>query len=145
MAPADWRADITTQRRYERGENRRKHVGTSPEPEFVITGDDVIGKCPAGRTPEWRQYLIDHAVGYMTAEPYSLDFPKRLFAVDKDGTIYTAQTSNPGDSYHGYPYTGQIGKRLLAALEAKAQQMGCQKQFNTWVKKHITVAGRPDL
>jgi hypothetical protein len=91
----------TAHRRYERGENRRKHVGASPVPEIVTVRGDRVGKCPAGRRAAWRQALLDDAIGYFTDDPYSPAFPKRLFAVDADGAIYTAQTSNPGDSYHG--------------------------------------------
>ncbi len=136
---------IVARRRYERGENRRKHVGTSPFPEVVTVGRDIVGRCPEGRTPKWRQALLDDAVGYVTVDPYSPAFPKRLFTIDDDGTIYTAQTSNPGDSYHGYPYSGPLGKRLLKALRERAAAMGCESQYNAWVKRHITVAGKPDL
>ena len=84
-------------------------------------------------------------MGYMTLDPYSPAFPKCLFTVDGDGTIYAAHTSNPRDSYHGYPYHENLGKRILDVLRKKALVMGCKKQFDAWVKKHITVAGKPDL
>ncbi len=132
-------------RRYDRGGNRRKHIGSSHVPEIVTVGGEIVGKCPTGRTPEWRQALLDDAVGYVTIEPYSAAFPKRLFAVDSDGAIYAAQTSNPGDSYHGYPYDGPLGKRILKALREKAVQKRCENLFDSWVKNHITVAGKPDL
>ncbi|HQT84233.1 MULTISPECIES: hypothetical protein [Acidiphilium] len=137
--------DATPQRRYERGENRRKHVGQSELPEIVSDGRDRIGKCPRGRAPEWRQGLLDDAVGYITVDPYSQEFPKRLFAVDVDGTIYTAQTSNPGDSYHGYPYAGDLGKRILKTLRDKAVVIKCELQFDAWVKQNIIKAGKPDI
>jgi hypothetical protein len=89
--------------------------------------------------------LLDKAVSHITTAPYSEAFPKRLYVVDQDGTVYTAQTSNPGDSYHGYPYAGPMGKRLIAALRAIAQQDGCEAAFEIWLKRYIKVGGPPDL
>ena len=134
-----------TARRYERGENRRKHVGRLPQPEIVKVGDEVVGKCPTGKTDAWRQALLDGAVGMITIDPYSEAFPKRLFCIDGDGTIYAAQTTSPGDSYHGYPYEGPLGKRVLRVLEEKAGTLGCTTPFRKWVKEHITIAGKPDI
>jgi hypothetical protein len=133
-------------RRYERGENRKKHVGkrTTPEVEPKPNGE-FIGKCPARFPDERRSELLEKAIPYITGSPYSEAFPKRLYAVDRDGTIYTAQTSNPGDSYHGYPYTGRMGKHLIAALREMARSEGCEVAFNAWIKTYIKVGGPPDL
>jgi hypothetical protein len=106
---------------------------------------ELIGKCPANFTDERRQALLDKAIPHITTAPYSPEFPKRLYAVDQDGTIYTAQTTNPGDSYHGYPYAGRMGKRLIAALRAMAVREGCVAGFEAWLRRHITVGGPPDL
>ena len=106
---------------------------------------EVVGKCPAAFPADRRQSLLDGAVGYLITQPYSEAFPKRLFAVDIDGTIYTAQTTNPGDAYHGYPYSGRMGKRLVAALKEQAQQKGCAQAFDLWVRRHIQIGGPPDL
>ncbi len=95
--------------------------------------------------PDRRQKLLDGAIGHITTEPYSAAFPKRLYAVDMDGTIYTAQTTNPGDSYHGYPYAGRMGKRLIAALRCVAIQQGCEPAFDAWLDDHIEIGGPPDL
>jgi hypothetical protein len=89
--------------------------------------------------------MLDHGIGVITAAPYSALFPKRLFAVDDDGTIYAAETTNPGQSYHGFPYHGRLGKRLLAALRAIAREKDCETAFDRWVKRHITIGGPPDL
>ncbi len=133
-------------RRYERGDNRRKHVGRSATPEIVVSPNgEATGKCPTGLTAEHRQILLDRAVAHITASPYSQAFPKRLYAVDRDGTVYTAQTSNPGDSYHGYPYAGPMGKRLIEALRAKARTQKCEAEFNQWLKRYIVIGGPPDL
>ena len=133
-------------RRYHRGGNRLKHVGKTDKPlAEKKTDGEIIGKCPQNFPDTRKQAMLIDAVPYLTTPPYSLAFPKRLYAVDNDGTIYTAQTSNPGDSYHGYPYAGRMGKHLIAALRKKAQTKGCEEPFNIWLKNHITVGGPPDL
>jgi hypothetical protein len=96
-------------------------------------------------TTERRQRLLDQAVPHITSPPYSQSFPKRLYAVDRDGTIYTAQTSNPNDSYHGYPYAGPMGKRLIAALRERAREQHCETEFERWLKRYIVIGGPPDL
>jgi hypothetical protein len=88
----------------------------------VLPSGELIGKCPAGLPDDRRQAMLDQAVGVITEAPYSASFPKRLFAVDDDGTIYAAETTNLGQSYHGFPYHGRLGKRLLAALRTIAQE-----------------------
>ncbi|MBF0094380.1 MAG: hypothetical protein HQL34_07545 [Alphaproteobacteria bacterium] len=89
--------------------------------------------------------LLEQAIPYLTEHPYSAAFPKRLFVVDQDGTIYTGQTTEPRKSYHGYPYAGPMGRRLKQALCEMAREKGCEIGFNQWVKDHIKNAGRPDI
>ena len=135
-----------TSRRYERGQHRMKHVGRLAEPEIVASANgERVGKCPTPFPAERRQALLDQAIPHIVQPPYSPEFPKRLYAVDRDGTIYEGQTSNPGDSYHGYPYAGRMGRRLVAALRAIAIQAGCETEFDRWVKKYIIIGGPPDL
>lgn len=136
---------MTGNRRYERGDNRTKHLGTSDGPEIMHRNGEIIGRCPRDMAPSRRQALLDDAVGCVTTEPYSVQFPKRLDAVDTDGSIHTAQTSNPGDSYHGYPYAGRMGKRLIEAPRRTAIRKGCGAAFDCWVKRHIRLGGPPDL
>ena len=93
----------------------------------------------------YRKNLLDGAIAHIIAEPYSLQSPKRLYVVDSDGTIYTAQITNPRDSYHGYPYAGRMGKRLIAALRKQAVQKDCEPAFDRWLSRWVTVGGPPDL
>ena len=133
-------------RRYERGENRFRHVGTAPTPEIVwLANGEPLGKCPANFPPGRRQRLLDAAVPHITGAPYSDAFPKRLYAVDLDGTVYTGQTTDHGKSYHGYPYTGQMGKRLIAALRTIARKQECEAEFDKWLKRYIKIGGAPEL
>lgn len=133
-------------RRYERGEHRRKHLGSSERPEIAISTDgEPIGLCPKHLPLDRRQNMLDNAVPHLTRSPYSQAFPKRLYAVDIDGAIYTGQTSNLGASYHGYPYAGPMGKRLIAALREVAQKQNCATEFEKWLKRYVTLGGPPDL
>ncbi len=122
-------------------------MGTSPRPEIVRIGHgrEFVGKCPAGFPVERSNALLAVAVPCITTPPYSVSHPKRLYAVDVDGPIYAAETTVPGDSYHGYPYAGKMGKRLLGALRQMAVRHGCEPAFEQWVKTHIQVGGPPDL
>lgn len=139
-------AGVGSGRRYERGENRWKHVGTANTPEIVVTPNgERLGKCPSALNEERRQAMLDNAVAHIVTPPYSEAFPKRLYAVDIDGTIYAGETSNPGDSYHGYPYAGRMGKRLIAALRTIARRQNCETGFDKWAKRHIVIGGPPDL
>ncbi|MBF0250876.1 MAG: hypothetical protein HQL35_09645 [Alphaproteobacteria bacterium] len=133
-------------RQYQRGKNRYKHVGKEnvPKVEKAQNGE-VVGKCPASMSEEHKSELLVQAIPYITEPPYSADFPKRLFVVDQDGTIYTGQTTEPGKSYHGYPYAGPIGRRLKEALRKMARKKGCEGEFNQWIKRYIKDAGRPDI
>jgi hypothetical protein len=136
----------SSRRRYERGERRQKHVGLTAEPEIVRSRrGELVGKCPANFPNERLQALLDRAIPHIITAPYNEAFPKRLYVVDQDGTIYTAQTTNPGDSYHGYPYAGRMGRRLINALRAMAQREGCVAGFEAWLKRYIKVGGPPDL
>lgn len=111
----------------------------------VSAEGERIGKCPADFPADHRQRLLDMAVPHITSAPYSEAFPKRLYVVDQDGTVYTGQTSNPNDSYHGYPYAGPMGKRLVAALRDLARKQGCETESEKWLKRHIKIGGPPDL
>lgn len=130
---------------YERGENRQKHVGKEAYPVIEIVKQERIGKCPAGMPESRKEKLLAQALPYFTDPPYSKEFPKRLFAVDQDGTIYAGQTTEVGRSYHGYPYAGPLGRNMIEALRNQAREQGCEREFDKWLNKHITKAGKPDL
>ena len=132
---------LSMDRRYDKGERRFKHVGTSDEP--VIEFDKKIpqkwiGKCPRGLEEKAEEIL-------RTAIPApkggrDVDYDKVLHAVH-DGAIYEAQTSDGGASYHGYPYRGKLSGRSIEALRDMATTKGCLDSFEAWVKKHIVRHG----
>lgn len=129
-------------RRYEKGERRFKHVGTTDRPEIAFDGSDPkkwVGKCPNTINQEERKALLNTAIGGSNGDR-ELPFPKKLYAV-KDGAIYEAQTSDHGQSYHAYPYRGKLGVKLLCGLAEAADAKGCRDAFEKWVKTHIELHG----
>ncbi len=137
-------AKPTTQaRRYDKGERRYKHVAPGDEPQLKFDADNprkVVGKCPSTISDAKRDDLLARAVPLPNADR-DLKPPKRVYAVYK-GTIYEAQTSDHGRTYHAYPYKGKLGDRIKSLLQAMADQDGCRDAFDAWCKKYIVRHGR---
>jgi hypothetical protein len=128
--------------KYDKGERRHKHVGKGslPEIEFHQRNPRMwVGKCPATLTPDDHHRLVNEAIPNRNGDR-DLPFPKKLYAVH-EGAIYEGQTSDRGNSYHGYPYRGKLPQRLLDALRAVAREKGCESAFDDWVNKHVEVHG----
>jgi hypothetical protein len=130
-------------RTYEKGEDRRRHVGRSDEPEISFNGRNpkhYVGLCPRGIPVELRTELLNEAIADGNGDR-ELDFPKRLHVVH-DGTLYRAETTDWGKSYHAFPYRGKLGKSLLIALRVMAKRKGCREESDNWVEKHIELHGK---
>jgi hypothetical protein len=92
-------------RRYDKGERRFKHAGSTPVPEIAFEAGSLrkaIGKCPNTIGSAKRQELLDTAVAGPIGDR-SLGVAKTLYAV-YEGVIYEARTSDAGMSYHAYPF-----------------------------------------
>jgi hypothetical protein len=129
-------------RRYDKGERRYKHVGTSSKPEIQFFSDEPkrwIGRCPNTLTPADHSRLLNEAIAGSNGDR-EIDFVKSLYAIDQ-GAIYKAETTDRGKSYHGFPYRGNLGKGLLSRLKTMAATKGCAREFEDWVDRHITVHG----
>ena len=129
-------------RKYEKGERRYKHVGTSSEPYFQFnkwSPKESVGKCPNTLSAADREQLLSEAIPGTNGDR-DLRPPKKLYVVDK-GAIYEAQTSDHGQSYHGYPYRGKLSLKLLSQLRLMAGQKNCSTEFEHWVKKYIRAEG----
>lgn len=135
-------AEPAPQRRYDKGERRHKHVGRGDDPVIEFVRDNPrrwIGKCPRTLTPEDHTRLVNEAIPGDNGDR-ELGFAKKLYTVH-NGAIYEGQTTDRGESYHGYPYRGKLARRLVNGLEAMAVQKSCKPAFDAWVKKHIEVHG----
>jgi hypothetical protein len=131
-----------TGRKYDKGEKRFKHVGTGDCPEFRVFSNDpkrVEGLCPRNMSAELREKLLNEAVAAPNGDRKA-DYPKYLYVVH-NGAIYEARTSDAGVSYHGFPLKGPLSKQLVATLRTTAQKKKCVKEFDRWIKDHITLQG----
>ncbi|MGH6872959.1 MAG: hypothetical protein ACREHE_15790 [Rhizomicrobium sp.] len=129
-------------RQYDKGERRFKHVGTSSQPEIQFTPDEPkrwIGKCPNTLLTADHARLLNEAISGDQGDR-EIGFVKHLYAVN-DGAIYRGDTTDRGKSYHGYPYRGRLTKGLLDRLRTMAVAKNCERKFDDWVDRHITVHG----
>lgn len=93
---------------YERGEGRNKHCWNQPRAGFVPGLRGQVGKCSNQITDAVATELI-----------------------------YVAVPTQPGKSYHGYPVRGPLPRKLLKKLRQKAEETGCLKAFEKWVRDYI--------
>jgi hypothetical protein len=127
---------------YDKGDRRHKHVGCNPYAEFRSENDPrrVVGLCPNNLVHADHQRLLLRAIPDGNGDR-SINFPKRLHVVH-DGTIYRAETTDCGKSYHGYPYRGKMGRGLLEKLRAMAAENDCVTEFDDWAKTYIEMHGK---
>ncbi|MFL7808318.1 MAG: hypothetical protein AB8I80_06790, partial [Anaerolineae bacterium] len=68
---------VEPKRRYEKGENRRKHLGPDHIAQIVYEHGGEVGKCPRGLSLETAQKLADGAIEeHKSRQP---DVPFRLW------------------------------------------------------------------
>ncbi len=129
-------------RKYDKGEKRLKHQGRGPKPEFRVYTNDpkrIEGLCPATMSQQLREALLNEAIAAPNGDREA-EYIKYLYAVH-EGAIYEARTSDAGQTYHGFPYRGILGKVIVDKLRVKAEEKKCLQEFNRWVKDYITVQG----
>jgi hypothetical protein len=127
--------------KYDKGDRRMKHVGTSSEPEIVVDPGQprkLVGKCPKGLEKSAAVILRRSIAGSNGDRPGS--YFKHRYAVH-NGTIYEAATSDKGETYHGYPYGGKLPKALVAELRKCAVREKTEDRFDKWVDDHIIFHG----
>lgn len=122
---------------YDSGEHRVKHCSKEKDACFVTVGSAVIGKCPADLTHEVAQKLLTEGIGYFKPQQ---PHPAKIYNVYK-GVVYEAVPTQPGTSYHGYPWKKMPGRnilpdRIIRQLKEKAQASGCLDGFDKWMKQH---------
>lgn len=129
---------------YDRGEHRRKHCWKRPYADFIPEQGHLVGKCPSTITDAVAQAILDQAVP--EPDPFLVpgreveSWPKRLYCVHK-GVIYEGVPTEPGKSYHGYPWRGREGRGplptpVIERLRVLAQAEGYLEQFENWLDEH---------
>jgi hypothetical protein len=131
-----------TERAYDKGERRFKHVGRTPYPEFRFEHDPRrrVGLCPNNLTHADHTRLLKNAIPEANGDR-TVEFPKRLYVVH-DGAIYRAETTDWGKSYHGYPYKGKLGRGMAERLREMATALKCLEAFEAWMEEHIEIQGK---
>ena len=130
--------------RYERGEHRRKHCWNQDRADFVLQNGVLVGKCPKSITDAVAETVLNQAVA--EPDPFAVPgragnpWPKRLYGVYK-GVIYEAVPTQPGKSYHGYPWRGREGRgalptEVVVQLRALADAEGYLKDFEAWLDQY---------
>ena len=114
----------------------------------------LVGKCPSTITEQVAEAILNQAVAEpdpfrvpdQSAEERALPdqtpdtWPKRLYAVHK-GVIYEAVPTNPGKSYHGYPWCGRQGRgplpsEIVDQLRDQARAEGYLDEFEDWLDQY---------
>lgn len=132
-----------TERKYDKGERRFKHVGRGSTPYIEFDERQPrkwVGKCPKTIPDPRKQELLNQAIPAPNGD-CDVDYVKRLYVVH-EGAIYEATTSDAGGSYHAYPYKGRLSRSLLQQLEATADKEGTARKFKEWVSNYIEAGGQ---
>jgi len=119
--------------KYDKGENRRKHVGTAPEAQIAHQYGNEVGECPRGFSLEAARELLDDAIEeYRSRQP---DVPFRLWSYH-DGAVYQARTSDGGTTWHGWPVAARhIPDDILPRLEARALAVDESDRLKKWLRQ----------
>ncbi len=83
-------------------EPKRKHKRDQPVAGFVKLRDKVVGKCPCTMSLAEAEALMREGFVVLTDNPW----PKRIYAVGRDGVLYRFTETVAGQSYHGFPAHG---------------------------------------
>ena len=124
---------------YERAEGRYKHRWSKDYAGFVPSDRGPVGKCAKSIDQEGAKRLLNDGVPFH--ESADSGWPARIYSVYQ-GAIYEAVPTTPGESYHGYPWRGDLPGRsplpntILKQLKAKAKAKDQEGEFNQWLKKY---------
>lgn len=118
---------------YDKGENRRKHQGTDPEPKIVHEFGNEVGKCPRGFPLDTAQRLLDDAIPEYQAR--QSDSPFRLWNYH-DGAVYQARPSDGGTTWHGWPVqASRIPREIRRQIEVRAEAVGEGHRLKQWLRR----------
>lgn len=120
---------------YDPGQGRTKHRWNKDYAGFVSSGRGYVGKCPNTMALEKAQELLDTGFPVYDEDQY----PEYVFNVF-GGVVYVAVHTEPGKSYHGYPWRGDRGmgpgipEYVRKELAKRAAEQGESREFTKWMK-----------
>lgn len=122
---------------YDPGDGRYKHKWNKKHSGFQTSGSGYIGKCDSRITTEIAQAELNKGV---PDNPEDASHPKRIY-VWYNGALYEAVPTNPGQSYHAYPWRGDLPgrslpRRVQRELERIAEQDGTLMDLRKWLKNY---------
>jgi hypothetical protein len=120
---------------YERGEGRSKHRWIHDWAGFLPRKRGPIGKCHSSITEAIAQELLRS--GFPATSPYddSSSDPIEIYNIYR-GVPYVAVITQPGKSYHGYPWSGRMPASIRQQLRLRAVEDGTVKVFDRWLQQH---------
>jgi hypothetical protein len=122
--------------KYDKGENRRKHVGNAPDAQMILESGVLVGKCPKGFSGALALGLVQN--GIQEFRKTAPENPCRIWNY-YDGAIYAARSQDGGETWHGYPCPSEdIPRTILRELEARAIAAGQGQNIKHWLKKRWT-------
>ncbi len=123
---------------YDVGDKRRDHKWSKNEAGFDHVSKGISkGKCPKGIRPDLSEKLLNEGIPWGTGRT---DYPERIYNVH-EGVIYVAMPTEPGVSYHGFPWRGDTPKRdmpksILKKLKDRAVEQGFKQEYKKWMNRY---------
>lgn len=125
--------------KYERGEGRHKHRWKNDYAGFQPGDKGPVGKCPKSIDETTAQKILNNGVQYYQSQEDTI--PEKIYSVYR-GVVYELVPTQPGISWHGYPWRGDLAGRaplprwIKRQLETKARESGCLDEYESWMKNY---------
>ena len=120
-------------------DRRRKHKRAWKKNEAGFMQDpkgSFIGKCPANMTVEVAEALLNSGIEF-SSDRWPHDYPERIYNI-RDGVVYRATPTVPGESYHGFPEHPDRARKLPRDIKDQlmqlADKLGCHEEVRKWLK-----------
>jgi hypothetical protein len=122
--------------KYEKGENRLKHLGKTTDAQMVQgEGGHWVGKCPKGFSLENAQILLQ--CGIPEFRKTTAEKPYRIWAYF-NGAIYAARSQDGGNTWHGFPSGYPMKEppsQIMRQLMQQAREKGEEANIQEWLDK----------
>ena len=124
---------------YERGEGRHKHRWKNDYAGFEPGHKGQVGKCPKSIDETTAQEVLNEGVPYYRSQEDNV--PEKIYCVYR-GAVYELVPTQPGISWHGYPWRGDLPgraplpRKVRRQLEIKARESGYLEEYESWMKSY---------